>query len=194
MLKDLIKINKIDKDKIKSYLPFVIFFIVIVLFFNYIFMPQKRKLNELSSKVKNKKELLSQVEVTAQNIDELTKSIKQLEKEIAELEDRLPEQIEAKLLIETLKDITKGSRIQFVSIEPKKLEKLELAEQQQIYLELPIRVRLRCSYDELTGFIKKIENSKRLMKVSELKIKAHPQNIWEHNIELIISTFSTLKD
>lgn len=187
-------IDKIEIERIKPYFPFTAMVIAIILFFNFIFMPQKRTLSDLSSKVKTKKDLFSQAEATAQSIDKLNASIDNLEKEIRELEERLPEQIEANLLIETLKDITKGSKIQFISIEPKKPEKFEMAGQQQVYLELPIMVRLKSGYDELSDFIKKIESSKRLMKVSSLKIRADPSNVWEHSIELTISTFSALKE
>lgn len=194
MAKEKNILNKIDKEKIKFYLPFVASALVVILFLIFIFIPQKSKLNNLSSLVKSKNLLFSHVESTAQNVDKLREEIAELERKIAGLEERLPEQIEAKLLIDTLKDITKEARIQFVSIEPKKPEKIELVDQQQAYRELPILVRLKCGYNELCEFIKKIENSKRLMKIRDLKIKANPQEIWEHNIELTISTFSTLKD
>ena len=109
MAKDVIK--KIDKEKIKIYLPTAVFVLIIILFFNLILMPQIRKLNDISSKVKNKTHLFSQIKVTTQNIDALKKDEEELRNRIAELEKRLPEQIEANLLIETLKDITKEAKI-----------------------------------------------------------------------------------
>lgn len=191
MKKDLTA--KFDKEKIKSYLRFAGTTIVVILFFNFIFWPQNQKLNELIYKVKEKTLLFSRIEKNVNNIGALRKEIDSLEKRVAQLEEKLPEQIEANLLIETLKDITEEANIKFVSIEPKNTKKFELAGQKQVYLELPITVKLKCGYEELLSFVKNIENSKRLMKVSDLSIKTNPQSTWEHAAEITISTFSSLK-
>jgi len=186
--------GSLDKEKIKPYLPFVVVVILIVLFLYFIFLPQNKKMQDLSSRVENKKQLFFQAERAAQDIDTLNKNIVNLEKEIVQLEERLPEQLEASLLIDTLKDITRESKIQFVSIEPKNIKKYEQTDQKQVYLELPIMVRLKCGYNELSDFIKKIESSKRLMKLSDLRIHGNPQDMWGHDVEVTISTFSALKE
>ncbi|HOX55040.1 MAG: type 4a pilus biogenesis protein PilO [Candidatus Omnitrophica bacterium] len=186
--------GSIDKEKIKPYLPFIIAIVLIILFLYFIFLPQNKKMQNLSSKVTNKKQLFFQAERAAQDINTLNNNIVSLEKEIAQLEEKLPEQIEASLLIDTLKDITQESKIQFVSIEPKNTKKYEQPDQKQVYLELPITVRLKCGFNELIGFVKKIESSKRLMKISDLKIRGNPQDMWGHDVEVTISTFSALKE
>ena len=192
MAKDLI--GSLNKEKVKPYAPFVISFIGVILFFNYIFLPQNKKLQQITVKIASKKQLFSQVERTTHNLDSLRNNIAELEKEVKQLEERLPEQIEASMLIDTLKDITREANIEFVSIEPKSTKRYEQADQKQVYLELPISVRLKCGYNELIDFIRKIESSKRLMKVSDLKISANAQNMLEHDVEITISTFSTLKN
>jgi len=192
-VKDLL--SNIDTEKIKPYLPLIIVVVVTILFFSYIFMPQRRKLNVLGFEVKNKRQVFLVVEKNSGNIGNLKAEIAQLEKRVTSLEERLPEQIKANLLIDTLKDITEQAKLKFVSIEPQDTKKYELAaDQKQIYLEFPILLRLKSGYHEITRFVRDIEASKRLMKVSDLEIKGNPQDIWEHSIEVTVSTFSTLKD
>ncbi|MBM3251675.1 MAG: hypothetical protein FJZ11_02685 [Candidatus Omnitrophica bacterium] len=192
MAKDFL--TNIDQEKIKSYAPLAILVLVTILFFLFLFIPQKGKLRSLIMEVKNKQQVFIVVEKNAGNIGALRKEIAELGKQVTGLEERLPEQIKANLLIETLKDITEQAKLKFVSIEPKDTKKFELSDQKQVYLEFPIVLRLKSGYYELAKFIRDIESSKRLMKVSDLQIKADPQNVWEHSIEVTVSTFSALKD
>ncbi|MBM3248386.1 MAG: hypothetical protein FJZ10_03065 [Candidatus Omnitrophica bacterium] len=186
--------GQFNKEKIKPFVPLAVALVLIILFLYFVFLPNNKKLQKLATKVASKKQLFTQVERTSQDINLLNENIANLEKEVSQLEERLPEQIEASLLIDTLKDITQESKLQFVSIEPKNTKKYEQVDQKQVYLELPITVRLKCGFNELMDFVKKIESSKRLMKISDLKIRANPQDVWGHDVEVTISTFSALKE
>lgn len=179
-----------DKEQFLSFLPLIVCGLAIILLV-FVFLPlQISKAFSLMQQLAGKKNNMVLVERSSQNLNEIKKEIATTEEKISQLEKRLPKQIETTLLIDTLKDITQEARLKFSSIEPAGERQFELEGQDEFYLELPIKVKLRCSFFDLIAFVQKIENSSRLMKISELAIRNNPQDIWEHNVDLAISTFA----
>jgi Tfp pilus assembly protein PilO len=144
----------------------------------------------LSKEIEDKRNALTIAEKGSANLDETKKENDELEKKSAELEKKFPRLVETTLLIDTLKDITEESKLKFASIEPLPQIDHELKGQKDFYMELPIKVRLNCNFEDAIKFIQKIESSSRLMKIREFSIKSNPQDVWEHNVVVIISTFS----
>lgn len=189
-----VKTIKLDKEKALRSLPLVISSLAIIFLIFYLILPQGAKLFSLSQEIENKRSALTIAEKGSANLKETKKEIEELGKKALELEKVFPRQIETTLLIDTLKDITEESKLKFVSIEPLTQINHELKDQKDYYMELPIKVRLNCNFDELVRFIQKIENSMRLMKIREFSIKSNAQDIWDHNVEVTISTFSVGKN
>ena len=96
-------------------------------------------------------------------------------------------------MFETLKEVTEESQIKFVSIEPQKTKKIELEGSENIYLELPIKIKLHCGYYELIDFLYQVEHSERLMKVTDLSISSDSKDYWEHGVEIFISTYASVQ-
>ncbi len=186
-----LKAINFDKEQLLAFLPLILSLLAIIFILFVLILPQGGKVFSLSKELGEKRSALIQAERGLKNFEGTKKEIVELEKKIAEMEKRLPKQIEATLLIDTLKDITEEAKLKFSSIEPMAQKDYELKGQEEFYVELPIRVKLKCNYMDLLKFIQKIEHSSRLMKIRELAIKNNLADIWEHNVELIISTYAT---
>ena len=106
------------------------------------------------------------------------------------MEKKLPQRIKTTLTIETLKGITEKAKLKFSSIEPAAVNKYIIKETNDVFVELPIRIRIRCGYYDLVDFIKKIETANQLMKISDLSIKDDASNDWEHSVDFLVSSFS----
>lgn len=194
----MVAINKsqmnINEERLLVFLPFVISALIVIIFFILIFSPLNHKLNHLKSQIKKRESILVSIERGEADLDRLNCEIKELKVKINEYEKKLLGKEEVNILIGTLKDITAESYLKFSSIEPQRPKKFSLDKQKNIYLELPIKVKLKCGYYELIDFLAKIEKAGRLMKITDLKIKATVDNIWEHDVLLLISTFSKIID
>jgi Tfp pilus assembly protein PilO len=184
------KTIKFGKEELLASLAPISSILAIIFILFVLILPQVTKIISLTKEIKDKRSTLIMAEQGSKNLQESRKEIVSLEKKIAELEKRLPREIQTTLLIDTLKDITEEAKLKFASIEPLPQRNYEIKGLDEFYLGLPIKVKLNCTFSDLIKFIQKIENSSRLMKISELTIKNNPQNIWEHNVELAISTFA----
>jgi len=109
--------------------------------------------------------------------------IKELEAKLSSLEKGFPSS-NTEEVFSSLNRFVEASQISLKAISP--LEKIEIPipDSKDKYLELPINLKLECSYDQLLAFLNKIENANKIMIVTEVKIQSNPDNIWEHNIEL----------
>jgi len=136
-----------------------------------------------------KAELIQKTEEAAKSADisPLKKTgdaeVKKLEEKLSSIEDGFSA-INTEEIFSSLNRFVEASGISLKSISP--LEKTEAAipGTQEKYLELPVNLKLECSYNQLLSFLDKIENTGRAMSVTNIKIQNNPQNIWEHNIEL----------
>ena len=185
-----IKSIKLEKEQILRFLPIIITSFIIIFLIFFLILPQVTRMFSLSREIGERRNALVIAEKGSANLKETKKENDELEKKAIELEKKFPRLVETTLLIDTLKDITEESKLKFASIEPLPQIDHELKGQNDFYMELPIKVRLNCNFEEAMKFIHKIENSSRLMKIREFSIKSNPQDIWEHNVEVIISTFS----
>jgi len=181
---------KFEKEKLLGYLPLASQIALILFFLFFIFFPQIGKIGKVSKEIKEKSSSLTLLERGSQDMSKLKKDLSTLESKAEELDQRLPLLVETNILIDSLKAITQESRIKFTSIEPMAANKFDLPDSLDTYYELPIRIKLICGFFETIDFMKKIERSKRLMKISSLSIKGNPGDVWNHSVELVISTFA----
>jgi Tfp pilus assembly protein PilO len=181
---------KLVQEKLAAYLPRFAQLLVFALFLFLVFIPQGIGLYDLNSRLNQKKGSIVLSERGYYDATQLKKDLAVLGEEADKLDKRFPSLLETNMLIDSLKTITKEARLKFISIEPKERIKFELPGSADLYYELPIRIQLKCGFFELVGFIKKIEDAKRLMKVTSLSIKSNPQNEWDHDVEVVISNFA----
>jgi len=80
-----------------------------------------------------------------------------------------------------------GAKVNLTGIAPLEPLKLKIPDSDDVYVELPINVKLECGFYQLLAFLRELENAQRLILVSEVEIRATPQNIWEHQVDLLLT-------
>ncbi len=189
-----IKQIKLSKEQIQSFLPLAVSLLVIVFISLVLLLPQVVKIPYLARELADIKNEVTLAQQGSLRFGEDKKQIALLENKAALFEERFPREIETTLLIDTLREITEEAKLKFSSIEPLPQRNYEIKGQDEFYMELPIKVRLNCNFFDMIKFIQKIENSPRLMKVSEMSIRNNPQLAWDHVVEITISTFAIGKN
>ena len=165
--------------------------VVMALFFIILIMwPVSQRLSKLSTDIKEKENIIMTVKRGSIDVKKTKKELEEFKIKVVEFEKRLPPRIKTNLIIETLQEITQQSKLKFSSLEPAPVKKYELKETKDMFIELPVRIRLKCGYYDLVDFLEKIEAAKQLMKISELSIRDDPGQDWDHNIEFLISAYS----
>lgn len=188
---DLKSIFEAHRNEVSLFAPLIIVGAILIVIVSSIFLPASKKLAKLGSDITAKKNLLLSVEKTARDIEKIKSELAALKEKSSAYEKQLPSEIRASLLIETLKDITEQAQLQFVSIEPQTIKKINLSGSGALFLDLPIKIKLKCGFYELIRFLTQIEKSDRLMKITDLSIKSSSRDFWEHDIEVMISTYAS---
>ncbi|MFC1594477.1 type 4a pilus biogenesis protein PilO [Candidatus Omnitrophota bacterium] len=182
-----------NRDVLSIAVPMVVLLVVLILFLSFIFSPSTKKIADLKSQISAKENLLLSAERDLKNLESIKEEIAMLEQKSSEFEQKLPSEIKANLMIETLKEVTEETKLQFVSIEPQKTKRIDLPGSDNVYLELPIKITLKSGYDELIKFLDQIEQSDRLMKITDFSISSNPRELWEHAVELHIGTYASVE-
>ena len=138
---------------------------------------------KLKAEITNKRQEISSFSNISSLKAAVNSEIKKLEAKLSSLEKGFPSS-NTEEVFSSLNRFVEASQISLKAISP--LEKIEIPipDSKDKYLELPINLKLECSYDQLLAFLNKIENANKIMIVTEVKIQSNPDNIWEHNIEL----------
>ena len=187
-------IPNIDLSKIKKeHLALAcIILVAAIAFFAYrnIFSPLLDRIKEASAEVQ-------ELEVDIQKARISPVALKKLEDEVGEIKTRanyysrkLASKVDVPQILKELNQIAERLNIKFVSVKPLERKKAMLPGSEEFLLLTPITIKLQCGYHQLGIFINQIENSPRLMKISTLKITANARNIWEHQVELAITSYN----
>ena len=142
-------------------------FLVAILFIAFIIWPAASKVSTLSRKITQYKNDITAATASNASVAKMTEELANFKKTAAEFENRLPKRMKTTLIIETLQEITKKSKLQFALLEPLPIKKYILEETQDVFVELPVKVKLNCGYYDLVDFVKKIEAADQLMKIAD---------------------------
>lgn len=189
-----IKLPKIDLNKVrKEYLTLgSILLIILIAFFAYknVLSPLLGRIKEASAQMERKKADIQKARISPQALSELEKEIEGLKSQIASYRRRLKARAEVPQILKELNQIAEHLKIKFVSVNPLERVKTPLPEGEELLIQLPIKVKLQCGYHELSIFINQIENLPRFTKITDLKLKSDSRNIWTHQAELVVTTYS----
>ena len=188
---------KKTEDLFKSYLERIIHYsptwLPGMMLFGFIIVfgwPASVKLISLSNRIVENQGYITLADRSNADVLTMKQDLEGFKQKVAEFENKLPKRLKTTLIIETLQEITRKSKLQFSSLEPLPIKKYELKETGDVFVELPVKVKLNCSYYDLIEFIKQIETAAQLMKITDLTIKDDPNFEWKHVIEFSISAFS----
>ena len=184
--------TKFDKyvNFVKLHATFFIPGAIAIFMILVLLIPSLFKLMAMSSSIKQKENRVVTVIRSNEDLARKKTELENFKIKVKEFENRLPERTKTTLIIETLQEVTKKSKLKFSSLDPAPIKKHVLKETDDVFVELPVRMKIVCGYFDLIDFLKKIETANQLMKITNLSIKDDSSQGWEHSIELSISAFS----
>ena len=172
------------------YLPIWFPAFLVVVFVAFLGWPLSLKLISLSQEILRKQNEITTVSRSKADVVKTKEDLVVFRKKVAEFENKLPTRLKNTLLTETLQEITSRSKVKFDALEPQSVKRFSLEATKDVFVELPVKVKLNCGYYEMVDFIQKIETANQFMKITDLRIKKNPAAEWEHAIELTISAYS----
>ena len=189
-LKSHLKLGK-DKKEVAILIVLVIV-LALVLYIFLFFKPALTSLTELLPKVYNKNAELKTALMDITNREVIKKKRDSLVLKVDEYEKMLPGKKEIPKFLESLSEVAAESGVKILSIKPIKLTDKE-REQSAIYQEVPIQISAKCGYHQLGKFLEHLETGPRLMKVSDIEIEGGTKAVTEHNVKLMITTYTLKK-
>lgn len=164
-------------------LPLIIIFLIVsaISFKGYATLWSKNK--KLKDEIAKKTEEITKGSGVASLKKTAEVEIKELEAILAAIEKSFPSS-NTEEVFSSLNRFIEASQISLKAISPLEKTEVAIASSKDKYLELPITLRFDCSYDQLVSFLSMIEDSNKLMIVTEVKIQSNPSYIWDHNIEV----------
>ena len=184
-----IDLSKVKKEHLLIGGVALIVIILLLAFFN-IFKPLLGKSKDADLQIVQKQNTIERAKVGPEAAKTLEKELIQIRSELALYQDKLQDAVGVPKILRELNQIAERQKIKFVSVTPSSERKMSLPGDKEYLLQIPIRINLQCGYHELGIFINQIENFSRLMKITDIKITANPQDIWSHHVELAISSYS----
>lgn len=167
-------------------------FILIVLYLNFILIPQVGGVFGGIMRMSKAQSDLRSAQTDVARIPKIKQSIASFEEKVNTYEKMLPAQQEIPSLLENLSNMAKDSSIKIVGITPVSVKEEKL-NKDQIYKEQPILISAKSGYHELGKFLNNLENSDRFMKVADIQIKSSPAAPKKHDVELLVLTYILVK-
>ena len=186
---------KLDKNKKETlYLVGGVFFLII---FIYLFIFVKPKVGEFISLFRETNTLRSDINETKDILSRealYKKRLMDMQGKVVLYEEKLPAEREVSIMLEELSKMAKETYVKILGISPVETLTRVDKDQDKPYKELPIMINAHSGYHQLGQFINRMENTGRFMKISDIDIRANPNNKKEHSVDLIVSTYVLLRE
>ena len=79
------------------------------------------------------------------------------------------------------------SNVTLKTITPLDKKSIKIPDSEDMYIELPVTLKLKSGYQELVSFLRKIEKLNKIIALTEIRIQPDPQNIWKHDVDLSVA-------
>ncbi len=192
---DITNITKLIKGKNRVLGLFILVITIILAAYFYFFLkPEIGSLWKVLPKVGALNKNIKEVNKQINSIDELKARIIALKEKVGQYETRLPIKKEISSILNHLSTLASEEDIKITAIKELETIKGEMQEGEQAYSGVPIEIDMKSGYHQLGKFISEIENSDRLMRIDDLEIKSTSENLTEHDVKLIVSSFVLVKE
>ena len=185
---------EMDEAKKRALLVYLGIFFALVLFYFFIFLkPSIAKLLNLVPEARRLKAEIAQTKDDLEHKNRLMLKIKALEGSRAAYEKGFSREKEIPILLENLSRTAKNSHVKIIGIRPIDAPGLSARKRKadnKVYQEVPIAVTAQSGYHELGKFINALENDKRFMQISDIKIKGNASSPKRHDIEFIVYAYT----
>lgn len=165
---------------------------IFALYLNFLIKPQIINLLNIIARTRSIDMDLKGAVSDIAKIDKFKEEIEKSGDKINSYEKMLPVEQEIPTLLQYLSKMAKSSKIKIIGITPV-MQKEERSDPNRIYQEIPILISSKSGYYELVGFLKKLENSDRFMKVADIAITSNSSDPNKHDVELLVLTYILLK-
>jgi len=170
--------------------------ILIFVLANLLFLNTARKIwikkQEVEAKIQENRRVLNREGNILSTKNPLASEIKKLKSRLSSLKQ--PFFSSAEEIFMLINRFAEASKISIRKIEPRKRTVHQVPESKERYIELPINLKIKCDYYQLLSFLEKIEEEKdRYIRVSRIEIKSSKEDIWNHNIEVLLDSFLSPK-
>lgn len=147
--------------------------------FNFLILPQQRKLAEIRPQVQNLKGQIAQVRQGLAQLPTMESQMSQLSIEfklpevVPAAEQQLPE------LLESITQVARQSQVRLVAAKPKS-DISKLSPGSSGYLELPIFIIVSGGYHQIGAFLDRLERSESMLRVREMGIVGDQEDLYHH--------------
>lgn len=176
------KIEEIKKNKNIKFAVIIIALIAINVFnlgkITALFSNNKRMESDIAKKTKE----LSNFPDFPSLKETSNSEIKQINSKITSIKDNFFSNVEE--IFFSLSRFAETNKISLKAINPSEKNEVKVPNSDEPYLELPVTIKLECSYYQLLSFLDNLESLKKAIIINKIKIQGDSRNIWEHDIEL----------
>ncbi len=182
-------LGQIKKENLAA-LSVIAVALIIVVSYQLILSPLLFKVRDIAGQLAQRKRDVQTAQISPEALAKLEQEIAQVKEGMRYYHKRLQTEAGIPEMLKELNQIAGDLNIKFAGVKPKDAQRISLSADAGVLVQIPIAVELKCGYHQLGQFINRIESSStRFMKVTELKVSSNTQDIWVHNVELVITTY-----
>lgn len=192
-------LSKAEKEKAVFFI--IIAVLIIVALIQFVTRPAVRKLGNLNRQISQIRENLKKSESLIARKSQIENRLNSLQAKLEDFKLALPPRSDVPDILQNISRLAGESKVKILKIEPIKLERKSpppiLPQVKQpvvqappsIYTEIPIIIEAKGGYHALGEFVNKIEGAKNLMSISDLEIESNTDDMYRHNIRLLIVVY-----
>jgi len=157
--------------------------------------PQIMTWNRLQNELRRRDTELKQRYNIARERDELNREISAIEQKYGNMNEMFFSLDNISGAIKEIARISEALGIEFVSLVPSATAKLETSSSATgfSFYQTPIAIRMKTGYAKLIDFIRRIENSGKLIKIDRFQVKKNPSDLLIHEVDMTLSIYSLEK-
>jgi len=168
----------------------VVLILVLVLFFRFPYTANQKKIKLLTSRMDSLKIEVQKAEAARARLPELQAKIARLEAEWEKAKEMLPLAKEIPSLIQQISNSGTKAGTNFLLFKPSS----PVPKTGSIYSEIPVQIKVTCSYHQLGRFLSNVGNLSRIVNVPAVKITAGKDRSVEAELSTITYTVTQAKE
>lgn len=174
---------------------------VIYVYFSFILAPLRKKSEELKTQLTTAKAEVQKLEISVGQLPHFKREQERLLDSVAMWKERMPDDDQLPLVIETLSNYARQSGIKILIIVPH-LDSADSKESGKgsgskdassakdiAYKAIPLQIDAEGGYHALGTFINRIEQARNPMHVLSLRVSDTPEKPYAHGIQMLIQAY-----
>jgi type IV pilus assembly protein PilO len=168
----------------------VVLILVLVLFFRFPYTSNQKKIKVLSSRMDSLKIEVQKAEAARARLPELQAKIARLEAEWEKAKEMLPLAKEIPALIQQISNSGTKAGVNFLLFKPSEA----MPKSGSIYSEIPVQIKVNCSYHQLGRFLSNVGNLSRIVNVPAVRVIAGKDRSVEAELSTLTYTVTKAKE